>query len=219
MNSRGFFLASIATLALLAKGIILDESHPSLRRTLSTIPDGFRFRLKMHWEEGYFWQEDPDEHEWCLECTKCDTLTSSDTGRGCKDRNGNDGTDCRNGDQIWMQNCNGFDGSSGNPVFEIVRNGYGGDQIKVVNEDLCLAQATKRFINLQACNANDVKQLWVGFQTDAPFDVRPLVQHKDGIERCMSQHHHPKKKEILFLETCKLAYRWNTALWDALPSS
>jgi hypothetical protein len=191
---------------------------PSAAPTRSPIPDGFRFRFKMHWENDYFWQEEADERQWCLECTTCQTLTSSDYGEGCYDYNNNDGTDCRNADQIWMQNCNGWNGSSGNAVFEIVRqNGRDGDQIKVVNKDYCLTQATKRFINLQTCNANDPKQLWVGFRADGvPFDVKPLEQHRDGIERCMSQHHHPKKYEILYQEECELAHTWDTALWDAL---
>jgi hypothetical protein len=37
-------------------------------------------------------------------------------GRKCMTKN--DGTDCR-GDQIWLQNCNGWKESLGNAVFEI----------------------------------------------------------------------------------------------------
>jgi hypothetical protein len=116
------------------------------------------------------------------------------------------------------------------PSLRLVRkNGDGGgDQIKViVNKDYCLTQDTKRFINFQACDANDVKQLWVGFRTDVPFDLRPLEQDRDGIQRCMSQHHHPEASLIgqtapknkgnisrVLVAKCSLAIRVMDALSD-----
>jgi hypothetical protein len=74
------------------------------------------------------------------------------------------------------------------------------------------------------CNANEVRQLWVGFEKDKPFDLRPLQQNwrpsdyggPVEIPRCISQHHHPKNSEVLFLETCDLGYTWDTVLWDAI---
>jgi hypothetical protein len=32
---------------------------------LSTPPDGF-FRIKLYWEEGYMWQNQTVESEWCM---------------------------------------------------------------------------------------------------------------------------------------------------------
>jgi hypothetical protein len=180
----------------------------------------------MHWERSYFWQEEDVERRWCVECTTCAQLTKSGSGQGCRDDNGNDGTDCKNSDQLWIQNCNGWEGSSGNTDFEIVRGSEfsSADQIKIRNKDLCMERATNIFVNLRPCDATEVKQLWVGFRLDQPFDLRPLQQnlrpsqYNDPVEipRCISQDHHPKKYEILYLEECEKAHFWDTALWEAI---
>jgi hypothetical protein len=184
---------------------------------------GSRFRIKMHWERSYFWQEEDAERRWCLECTTCAKLTKSGSGQGCQDENNNDGTDCKDFDQLWIQNCNGWENSRGNTDFEIVR-GSGADQIKIRNKNLCMERATNIFVHLRPCDANEVKQLWVGFRTDRPFDLRPLQQNlrpsqynkPAAVQRCISQDHHPKKYEIIFLEECEKAYFWDTALWEAI---
>jgi hypothetical protein len=178
----------------------------------------------MHWERSYFWQEEDIERQYCFECTTCSSLTGSPSGEGCSDSDRNDATDCKNLDQLWIQTCNGFNGNSrGNAEFELVR-GPVADQIKIRDKDLCLERASKLYINLKPCDANEVRQMWVGFELDEPFDLRPLQQnwrpqnYDDPIERlrCISQHHHPKNGEVLFLEGCDLGYRWDTVLWDAI---
>ncbi len=91
-------------------------------------------------------------------------------------------------------------------------------------KDLCMERATNIFVHLRPCDASEVKQLWVGFRQDQPFDLRPLQQnlrpsqYNDPVEvhRCISQDHHPKKYEIIFLEECEKAHFWDTALWEAI---
>jgi hypothetical protein len=178
----------------------------------------------MHWERKYFWQEEDVERQYCFECTTCTQLTKSASGEGCYDRRSWDGTDCQNKDQLWIQTCNDFtSGASGNTEFEIVR-GPVADQIKIRNKNLCLERASNLYINLVRCDANEVRQLWIGFEMDKPFDLRPLEQnwrpndYGGPVEkpRCISQHHHPKLYEVLFLEECRLGYTWDTVLWDAI---
>jgi hypothetical protein len=181
------------------------------------------FRIKMHWDVEYEWQEETAERRWCLECTTCAKLTKSGWGEGCWDDNKDDGTDCKDFDQLWLQNCNGWEGSSGNADFEIVR-GSGGDQIRIRNKNLCMERASNIFVNLRPCDKTKVRQLWVGFRLGGTFDLRPLQQNLRPsqynkpvkVQRCISQDHHPKKFEIIYLEECDKAYFWDTALWEAI---
>jgi hypothetical protein len=201
----------------------MPSTSPTASPTRPVIPNGFTTRIKQHWERSYFWQEEDIERQWCLECTTCNELTKSNWGEGCYDYNNNDRRDCQNQDQLWIQNCNGWEGSSGNAEFEIVR-GPVADQIKIRNKNFCLERVDNLYINLQLCDPNNVRQLWVGFDMDNPFDLRPLEQNYRAndyggpveVHRCMSQQHHPKKYEVLFLEECDLAHFWDTALWDAI---
>jgi hypothetical protein len=181
----------------------------------------------MHWERTYFWQDEEDERQWCLECTTCEELTKSDWGAGCEDSDNNSGTDCLDEDQLWIQNCNGFRGSSGNTEFEIVRGSEfpSADQLKIRNKNLCMERVDDILLHLRPCDKSEVKQLWVGFHLDRPFDLQPLQQnllpsqYNDPVDTpplCISQQHHPKKYEILYLEICDVAQRDNTALWDAI---
>jgi hypothetical protein len=180
----------------------------------------------MHWERNYFWQEEYDERQWCLECTTCRELTKSGWGEGCDDSDNNSGRDCKDKDQLWIQNCNGWKGSKGNTEFEIVRGLEfpGADQLKIRDKNLCMERADNIHLHLRGCDPTEVKQLWVGFLVDQPFDLQPLQQnlrpsqYNDPVEtpRCISQDHHPKKNEILFLEECQKAHFWNTGLWEAI---
>jgi hypothetical protein len=190
---------------------------PTASPTRLVMPEGYNFRLKMHWQREFFWQEEDEERRWCLECTRCTELTGSGEPLDvCRDPNNNDGTDCELDDQLWIQNCNGWNGSSGNTQFEIVRHSHA-DQIKILNKDLCVERVGNRFLNLQRCNEFEEKQGFVGFDpAHQPFDIRPVVGGDDGKTRCWSQHHWPKKYEMLSLEECDLAYNWDTALWEAL---
>lgn len=198
-------------------------TSPTSAPTRPLIPDGFTFRIKMHWERKYFWQEEDVERQYCFECTTCSALTSSGFGEGCYDYRSSDGTDCRNLDQLWIQFCNGWSGGRGNAEFEIVR-GEVSDQVKIRNKNLCLTRASKLYLNLQVCDKDEVRQQWLGFEMDKPFELRPLEQNwrpqnyggPVEKERCLSQHHHPKPYEVMFLEECRLGLLWDTILYETI---
>jgi hypothetical protein len=197
--------------------------HPTSSPTRELVPDGLNFRLKMYWERWFFWQEEYDERRWCLECTTCEQLTTSGQGDGCADEDTRDGRDCRNGDSLWTMRCDGWENGSGNAKFEVVRSHPEADQIKIRGKNLCLERASNVHLHLQPCDSDSVRQLWLGFRLDGqPFELRPLQQNLrasqyDGpveTERCLSQHHHPKAGEVIYLEECELARFWNTVLWE-----
>jgi hypothetical protein len=43
----------------------------SLEPTFQPVSSNFRFKLRLYWQQGYFWQESTSERYWCLECVRC----------------------------------------------------------------------------------------------------------------------------------------------------
>lgn len=82
------------------------EADKNATNTISFMPvvpvdEGLQFRLKMFWQEGFFWQEEERERFWCVECTKCETLNFGDDGAGCSLV----GWECEAGNQLWIEPC------------------------------------------------------------------------------------------------------------------
>jgi hypothetical protein len=97
----------------------------------------------------------------------------------------------------------------------------GGYQYRVANTDLCLTVVHSKFkkvgpnvygiaITLSTCTTNDPRQLFTN-KPSAKFDIRPVTS-KDG---CLTQHHHPKADEIVYVEGCSLAHATTTGYWVA----
>ena len=196
---------------------------PSSAPSRTPVSEDYSFRLRMHWQRKFEWQEEKDERRYCIECTKCRSLSSSGSPGGlCNDDSPNQGTDCELNDQLWIRNCNNFSGGSGNAVFEIIRHSprpNDGDLIKIRDKNLCIERTDGKYLHLKQCNTQEMKQWFVGFQPDGvPFDLKPAMGSTgdEQQQRCISQHHWPKPSELLFLEKCHLAHRSDTALWEAI---
>jgi hypothetical protein len=172
------------------------------------------------------WQDDPKEVFWCWECMECDkglNYDSLDSGAGCHDKDSNDRT-CKRENQIWLQRCNGVGGSSGNAEFQLLQhNTY--DVIRVANTDLCLTRVNRppdyinRYLHIDVCSALNAHQRWrkIPDLFGEPFDLRPDVNPiNDSIDRCVTQLHHPKAKEVLHMRHCTDAYGYDTALYHAI---
>ena len=149
------------------------------------------FRLKMYWEEGYYWQENTSERWWCMSC-----------------QDGN----CVDNANIELQNCKVK--SDLDAIFVANSFGANGHQFRVAKTDLCLQKMGRgRAIKLKKCMEPKKKhvhlQLFKGFKPDDKFDLRP----SSYMDRCLSQHHHPKAKEIVYAETCFKAHRPDTGYW------
>jgi hypothetical protein len=101
-------------------------------------------------------------------------------------------------------------------------NGSGGYQYRVTNTDLCLTVDRANFvkvgpnvngiaITLSICKTNDTGQLFVA-KASEKFDMRPVTfTSKD---RCLTQHHHPKQDEIVYVERCAVAHQTKTGYWS-----
>lgn len=163
------------------------------------------FRLKMHWESHFFWQEEERERFWCIECTRCETLNFSDDGEGCEQV-----WDCAADDQLWLQPCRkGY----GHNFFVTEHGDY--HQIHIENTNLCWERTRKRYITIQECDASQLSQLWTKV-TDNAFELIPA---NTGDEQfCVTQQHHPKPSEIVGLKECDLAHKWDTGYWITYPA-
>lgn len=119
-------------------------------------------------------------------------------------------SDCYLNDQLWIQRC-GPD--LGNALFQLVRGvDEKGDQIKVIDTNLCVERTRTRLIVLGTCDESLMNQKWIGVDLSSPFVWHPSGQG----DKCVSQHHHPKPGEVIYAETCYLAHYWNTSLWEAI---
>ncbi|KAL3794404.1 hypothetical protein HJC23_012941 [Cyclotella cryptica] len=153
------------------------------------------FRLKLYWEEGYFWQEKTDERWWCMSC-------------------GENGV-CEVDTKMQLRDCKVKDDNL-DALFSVTSYGDAGDQFRLANTDLCLQKmGGSRAIKLKPCRKATRKnlslQLFKGFNPDEKFDLRP----SSYTDRCLSNHHHPKAKEVIYAETCEKAYRPDTGYWVA----
>ncbi len=95
----------------------------------------------------------------------------------------------------------------------------GGYQYRVASTDLCLTVDRSKFmevgpdvngiaITLSPCATNDPRQLFTN-EPSAKFDIRPVTSK----DRCLTQHHHPKSDEIVYVEGCSLAHATTTGYW------
>jgi hypothetical protein len=208
-------------------------SVPSMTPSVSAAPTfpfqsidpSTKFTLRMHWKAEYMWQDDPNEMFWCWECTECalnyDVL---DAGVGCNDDNSDDPS-CDRRDQIWLQRCNGVEGSRGNAEFQLWQHDTY-DVIRVADTDLCLTRINLepdfiyRYMYMDVCSALNLQQRWKKIPDlfGQPFDLRPdVIAFEDYVDRCITQLHHPKAGEVLHMRECTDAYGYDTALYDALP--
>jgi hypothetical protein len=138
------------------------------------------------WQPGYFWQEELFERKWCAECC---------------------GGGCGNGDCIKTRKCDGE-----NTKWEFVNVGGGRHLIKVSNKNLCMTLEGRKVIKLRNCvPSNDKQQWWAskGTFNSIRFEIHPVTR-----AGCITQHHHPKDGEEIYVDTaCRLARKWDTSFW------
>lgn len=149
------------------------------------------FALKLYWQEGYFWQEETRERKWCMRC---------DSSR----------RECAAGRGIYITDCEDDDLTS---EWEFVNNADGTFQIRLhYNRDLCI-EATDR-ITVQECSSSELLQKWraVGGSRvwGDKFELRPAAYEN----ACVTQDHHPKQDEDLFLYPCAVAQADKTSFWN-----
>ena len=145
------------------------------------------FKLKIYWQEGYFWQEESFERKWCMRCL---------------------GGVCGVGDQIFIEACD--DNGVQRFDFEYVSS----DEvlIKLSGTNRCL-QRSNRNIFVRNCSSTTSLQKWwakVGQFNGDRFEI----SQKSAPDMCVTQPHHPKSGEKVYLEPCSQPRESDTSFWE-----
>lgn len=116
---------------------------------------------------------------------------------------------------LGLLGCEPGKGGQIKPVeFAVKRNlfdkKYNSDLISIYGADLCIARKG-RDVYLTKCSWSDKNQRWNGFIHGKEFELQPAGKKSD--DKCLTQHHHPKRGERIFAERCETARKTKTSLW------
>jgi hypothetical protein len=161
-------------------------------------PTGGRFRLKLYWEQGYFWQEESFERRWC----------ASYNYRRSYCWYGRDRDDCEE-DQMYIDTCGDYDQS-----FEFLDVGNSEVLIAtVLGSRRCWQRSGNTQIYLRPCNSGETNQRWIaqnGGFNNFRFEISPV----GATNRCVTNDHHPKAREVVELHSCTGARNSDTSFWN-----
>ncbi|KAL7530617.1 hypothetical protein ACHAXR_004582 [Thalassiosira sp. AJA248-18] len=168
--------------------------HNNYNQIISTHKPIGAFRLRLHWQRGYNWQNNPHEQYYCMECRNSSRSL------------------CTSGSSIQINKC--YDNSIKQKFIAISKT------IRPAsNPGLCLTiggsgTTTGNPVKLRNChhrgNNNASSQNFLEVRSNDKFELQP----ENGLGRqCLSQQHHPKKYEVVFPEKCEKSRRHDTTYW------
>ena len=166
------------------------SSIPSVQPTETQVSE--KFRLRLYWHKSYFWQETRRETFWCWQC-----------------RGG-----CKNGNLIEIDHCSQADYFQWYAKDDTYR--------PASNPDLCVTEegfdSESKPLRLRKCNGGN-KQKWVNQGWKDPsisfnFDKQPWEIHPySNMNKCVTQMHHPKAHERVFIRSCEKPRKHDTSQW------
>ncbi|KAL3823573.1 hypothetical protein ACHAXA_002914 [Cyclostephanos tholiformis] len=177
--------AHLTDLVPIQSNVNKNNQVPAVVNQASTTKPMGGFRIRLHWERGYNWQGSPEEKFWCMEC------------RG----------DCRSGSVIQIDDCTSTSARqkfiaiaktlrpASNPALCITVTGYNGRDSPV---------------KLRDCDRGSSSQNFLEVRKDEKFELRS----QDNADRCLSQHHHPKRAEVVYPEKCDKTRATDTSYWN-----
>jgi hypothetical protein len=166
-------------------GVVDIPTHsPTENPTLS--PSVFRsFRLRLYWEEGYYWQEERGETFWCMECGEC-----------------------RENDSVYIKWC----GDSIRQQFTKVGDTIRPLSDQALCFTMTGTHSENRPIRLVPCmdkRSGSDEQRFGGFHPNERFELHPL----GDTSLCLSQAHHPKDDERVWPDSCTTTRGDTTSYW------
>lgn len=183
----------------------LPSTNPSYSPTIKPTYLN-QFRLRLYWKPGYYWQESYEEKWWCMACATCDKnlfTASCDLQEVCQE-----------GMMLGLVDCEPGKGVNIRAVEFAIRHNlfdkYSGDMILIHQTDLCITRK-KRELYIEKCTG-EKGQRWNGFHPEKEFELQPVGRKDD---KCLTNHHHPKRGERIFAEKCETARKTKTSLWIA----
>lgn len=208
--------------------------NPSISPTTSLSPTEMdstgTFRIRMHWQEGYMWQELPDEDWFCVACAKC--IPEKDPLFGGL-KNCDVFTHCEENMQLALIGC---DPGKIGPLklaqmatFKFIADSdddeLDGTQLMIHNTtsttDLCIQAGDAisfprkghASLLLKPCDSTLGSQRFYGGRpTGTAFEFLPLSGNS---AQCLSNHHHPRQEEQVYVQDCHLARKPKTSFWCA----
>ncbi|CAB9509452.1 expressed unknown protein [Seminavis robusta] len=181
---------------------------------VSDPPEGY-FRLKLYWEEGYHWQNETFEREWCM---MYDYQGYPGTGLCWV---GDDAVNCDQ-DQVYVGKCIQdermwftFVNVSDAPV-EISKQPSFIDERLIMTGDneRCLTRYDRE-IWLESCDPDNFRQRWIALNGN--FDGEEFeISQRGFTHQCVTNDHHPKSGEVVELHDCEAsrAYDSQTSFWN-----
>lgn len=172
------------------------------------------FKIRLFWNESYFWQESKEETFWCMECVKCEEYGNLDGfDHGCVSHGTGDEKQCAKGDSMWIRDCRG----RGNR-FNIQGGEENGFMLRIARTDLCIERIKDNhpMLFVQPCDRGSPWQRFQPWANYNQFEIQPIgYRNKPEVEsECVSQLHHPKSGELLGLHNCALSRQYETLFWQ-----
>lgn len=161
---------------------------PTPRPTFKPVaptPISGNFRLRLYWEEEYYWQETNEETFWCMETSDSDEGDSVYIDECKSDKD----------EQRWVKVGNTF---RPNDDTSLCMTTTGTSESNPIRLYKCDGRIEQEFLrpNLVAKNVK--------------FQMKP---EKYGGSRCLTQQHHPKADERVYPEECAPSERDTTSYW------
>ncbi|GKY90744.1 hypothetical protein MPSEU_000047300 [Mayamaea pseudoterrestris] len=156
---------------------------------------GDEFGLKIFWEDGYKWQGEEIERQWCMRCDSS-------------------GVACTAGHRVYMTNC-AVDGMVTQWKFNYMSDSV--FQVKDTNSNLCLTipeNILEEPLYVDLCDSSNHRQQYSA-ENGSPswndrFELHP-VTIQDG---CAGVQHNPKYGEMMYVWKCSLSQQWTTNWWQ-----
>lgn len=87
--------------------------------------------------------------------------------------------------------------------------------IKIATSDLCITAGNgNRRVTVQTCDANNALQRWTLTGGTASWESRFELQPMNNLNQCVTQSHHPRQGETLYLSDCAVPRYDHTSLWN-----
>jgi len=174
-----------------------------------------RFRLKMHWEDGYFWQDEVRERFFCVSCMRCFNITFTEYP---EDLNCTDSRRCAHGDQLWLRKC----GMDKGVYFKTVNVDLG-MMLALWGKGTCVNRVRRDFVDVETCNASSPEQMWRPISLQQPFELKPAyeISNDHGYDYCISQVRNMRRSSICFaiFITCRKFHSQYVSLFGTLAAS
>jgi hypothetical protein len=165
---------------------VVDIPTPAPTENPTLSPSVFRsFRLRLYWEEGYYWQEERRETFWCMECGEC-----------------------QENDSIYIKWCSDSSRQQFTKVGDTIRPSSDPSLCFTMTG----TRSESRPIRLWPCideRSGSDDQRYEGFHASERFELHPL----GDTSLCLSQAHHPKDDERVWPDSCTTTRDDTTSYW------